>query len=92
MDLNRRICNNELAYQGNNISRLNLKVTRNPHLDTLELIAKGLNIGLMLIPNEKKRQALSILNEDKDAVSDIQSLIANPSQGLLGDEKLGDRE
>ena len=46
----------------------------------------------MLIPNEKKRQALSILNEDKDAVSDIQSLIANPSQGLLGDEKLGDRE
>ena len=81
-----------MAYQGNNISRLNLKVTRNPHLDTLELIAKGLNIGLMLIPNEKKRQALSILNEDKDAVSDIQSLIANPSQGLLGDEKLGDRE
>lgn len=37
----------------------------NPRLDTLELIAKGLNCELMLIPNEKKRQILAILNEDK---------------------------
>ena len=53
---------------------------------------KGLKYWADAYPQWKKRQALSILNEDKDAVSDIQSLIANPSQGLLGDEKLGDRE
>lgn len=58
----------------------------NPRLDTLELIAKGLNSELMLIPNEKKRQILAILNEDKDNQPEIQSLIDNPWQGLLGDD------
>ena len=51
-----------------------------------ELIAKGLNSELMLIPNEKKRQILAILNEDKDNQPEIQSLIDNPWQGLLGDD------
>lgn len=59
----------------------------NPRLDTLELIAKGLNSELMLIPHEKKRQVLAILNEDKAVDSDIQSLIDNPWQGLLGDDE-----
>lgn len=59
----------------------------NPRLDTLELIAKGLNSELMLIPNEKKRQILAILNEDKTVDVDIQSLIDNPWQGLLGDDE-----
>ncbi len=58
----------------------------NPRLDTLELIAKGLNCELMLIPNEKKRQILAILNEDKGFSDDIQSLIDNPWQGLLEDD------
>ena len=58
----------------------------NPRLDTLELIAKGLNSELMLIPNEKKRQILAILNEDKGFSDDIQSLIDNPWQGLLEDD------
>lgn len=58
----------------------------NPRLDTLELIAKGLNCELMLIPNEKKRQVLAILNEDKGFSDDIQSLIDNPWQGLLEDD------
>ena len=58
----------------------------NPRLDTLGLIAKGLNSELMLIPNEKKRQILAILNEDKDNQPEIQSLIDNPWQGLLGDD------
>lgn len=58
----------------------------NPRLDTLELIAKGLNSELMLISNEKKRQILAILNEDKDNQPEIQSLIDNPWQGLLGDD------
>lgn len=57
----------------------------NPRLDTLVLIAKGLNSELMLIPNEKKRQILAILNEDQEVKDDIQSLIDNPWQGLLGD-------
>lgn len=59
----------------------------NPRLDTLQLIAKGLNSELMLIPNEKKRQILAILNEDKVVDADIQSLINNPWQGLLGDDE-----
>ena len=58
----------------------------NPRLDTLELIAKGLNSELMLIPNEKKRQILAILNEGKDNQPEMQSLIDNPWQGLLGDD------
>lgn len=55
----------------------------NPRLDTLALIAKGLNSELMLIPDEKKRQILAILNEDQDSKDDIQSLIDDPWQGLL---------
>lgn len=57
----------------------------NPRLDTLMLIAKGLNSELMLIPNEKKRRILAILNEDQAIKDDIQRLIDNPWQGLLGD-------
>ena len=57
----------------------------NPRLNTLMLIAKGLNSELMLIPNEKKRQVLAILNEDKAIKDDIQRLIDNPWQGLLED-------
>ncbi|OPH35775.1 helix-turn-helix domain-containing protein [Moraxella atlantae] len=57
----------------------------NPRLDTLVLIAKGLNSELMLIPNEKKRQILAILNEDQAIKDDIQRLIDDPWQGLLGD-------
>ena len=41
----------------------------------------------MLIPNEKKRQILAILNEDKGFSDDIQSLIDNPWQGLLEDDR-----
>ena len=33
----------------------------NPRLDTLELIAKGLNSGLMLIPKEKVRDVIAVL-------------------------------
>ena len=40
----------------------------------------------MLIPDEKKRQVLAILNEDKGFDDDIQSLIDNPWQGLLEDD------
>ena len=59
----------------------------NPRLDTLELSAKGLYSELMLIPENKKRQVLAILNADKEVNDDIQSLIDNPWQGLLGDDE-----
>lgn len=57
----------------------------NPRLDTLELIAKGLNSELMLIPDEKKRHVLAILNGGNEIDDDIQSLIDNRWQGLLED-------
>ena len=37
----------------------------NPRLDTLELIALGLNSELMLIPKDKKDAVLRILNAEK---------------------------
>lgn len=59
----------------------------NPRLDTLELIAKGLNSELMLIPDEKKRHVLAILNGGNEIDDDVQSLIDNPWQGLLEDDR-----
>lgn len=59
----------------------------NPRLDTLKLIAKGLNSELMLIPDEKKRQVLAILNGGNEIDDDVQSLIDNPWQGLLEDDR-----
>ena len=58
----------------------------NPRLDTLELIAKGLNSELMLIHDEKKNKVLAILNGGNEIDDDIQSLIDNPWQGLLEDD------
>lgn len=64
----------------------------NPRLDTLELITKGLNAELMLIPNEKltavqallagreTRRALPVDPEDDD-------LVSNPWKGMLGDSE-----
>lgn len=62
----------------------------NPRLDTLELIAKGLNSEILLIPNEKLDTVIAILsekseeseqpNESKKPVSD------DPWDGLLGDD------
>lgn len=70
-----------------------LEAKGNPRLDTLELIAKGLNSELLLIPAEKLDVVLAILHasssnpsaeqvalESKRAISD------DPWQGLLGDE------
>ena len=66
----------------------------NPTLDTLELIAKGLNSELMLIPKEKlseiqtvleseiHRQALRPTNRSGD--KEKKSLSEDPWQDLLG--------
>lgn len=37
----------------------------NPRLDTLELIAKGLNSELMLIPKEKLGAVMALLEQDE---------------------------
>jgi transcriptional regulator with XRE-family HTH domain len=36
----------------------------NPRLDTLELLAKGLNSELMLIPREKLRAVMAVLEQE----------------------------
>ncbi|MCK4503893.1 MAG: helix-turn-helix transcriptional regulator [Desulfuromonadales bacterium] len=70
----------------------------NPRLDTLELIAKGLNSELVLIPKEKMRAVIAVLESvepslvsgQKTATQAIEnkreSLSDNPWQGLLEDE------
>src|SRR5690554_1013489 len=72
----------------------------NPRLDTLELIAKGLNSELMLIPKEKLGAVMSLLEQEssepgKAHVSQVKkparedaekSLSDDPWQDLLGDE------
>ncbi|MCK9533237.1 MAG: helix-turn-helix transcriptional regulator [Pseudomonas sp.] len=73
-----------------------LEAKGNPRLDTLELIAKGLNSEVVLIPKEKLNAVLAILNTDDanvSAASDKQQLFdeekdysIDPWQGLLGDE------
>lgn len=71
----------------------------NPRLDTLELIAKGLNSELMLIPKEKRDAVLALLErgelepakspgkpKSSDDVENRNSLADDPWQGLLGDD------
>ena len=58
----------------------------NPRLDTLALIAKGLNCELMLVPSEKKQQVLAILMPEDEKNSDFQTLLDNPWQGILDDD------
>jgi len=65
----------------------------NPRLDTLELIAKGLNSELLLIPGEKLDTVLAVLEnlepEQKSAKQEKEPkrLSDDPWQGLLGDEQ-----
>ena len=60
----------------------------NPRLDTLALIAKGLNCELMLIPNEKLSAVIAVLeNESLEIVKQKKDLSEDPWQGLLGDEE-----
>ncbi|MFG1496852.1 helix-turn-helix transcriptional regulator [Saccharospirillum sp. HFRX-1] len=72
----------------------------NPRLDTLELIAKGLNSELVLIPKEKLGVVLALLEHESSEPGSAQrlqpgngvgeeakeSLSDDPWQGLLEDE------
>jgi transcriptional regulator with XRE-family HTH domain len=63
----------------------------NPRLDTLELIAKGLNSELMVIPQEKLNAVLAVLEnvdlqKNQREVEPAKSLSDDPWLGLIDDE------
>ena len=78
-----------------------LEAKGNPRLDTLELIAKGLNSDVMLIPKEKLNAVLAVLESDGNNTSlphkqpdhsDEQKQLSDyPWKGLLED-KDGDED
>lgn len=56
----------------------------NPRLETLELVAKGLNSQLMLIPKEKLSAVQAVLESDISQQQDQKKdLSEDPWQGLL---------
>lgn len=68
-----------------------LEASGNPRLNTLELVAKGLNSEIMLIPLEKRDAVLALLaSHTTDSAAPEEdnrdSVIDNPWKGLLGDD------
>lgn len=63
----------------------------NPRLNTLELIAKGLNSRLLLVPQEKLAAVQAVLRGDNDdgikRKENQRALVDDPWKGLLGDEE-----
>lgn len=67
----------------------------NPRLDTLELIAKGLNSEILLIPKEKLNAITAILESEtsdiqpqkKNRTKDVKRLSDDPWQDLLRDDE-----
>lgn len=59
----------------------------NPRLDTLELIALGLNSELMLVPREKLNAVRAILDDETSAPKEDKPLSDDPWRGLLGDDE-----
>ena len=72
-----------------------LEAKGNPRLNTLELIAQGLNSELLLIPKEKLSAVVALLEQDpslqqsaKSTTENAQkSLADDPWQDLLGDNQ-----
>ncbi|WP_031215201.1 helix-turn-helix transcriptional regulator [Marinomonas profundimaris] len=72
-----------------------LEAKGNPRLDTLELIAKGLNSDVMLIPKEKLNAVLAVLesggnnasfpHKQPDHSDEQKKLSDDPWKGLLED-------
>lgn len=63
----------------------------NPRLDNLELLAKGLKMELMLIPQEQILAVKSLLEgktyaDERTASTDPKESISNPWDGLLADD------
>ncbi len=72
-----------------------LETKGNPRLDTLDLIAKGLNSELMLIPQEKLNAVREILQDEKDIVAkppstkiqETNTFADDPWKGMLEDDE-----
>lgn len=70
-----------------------LETKGNPRLDTLGLIAKGLNSELMLIPQEKLHAVREILQKDTVATQpsantqETNTFADDPWKGLLEDDE-----
>jgi transcriptional regulator with XRE-family HTH domain len=71
-----------------------LETKGNPRLDTLELIAKGLNSELMLIPQEKLNAVREILENKKGfaeqpptKIQETNTFADDPWKGLLEDDE-----
>ena len=61
----------------------------NPRLETLEIIAAGLNAQLMLIPDDKVHLIRQLLNDEiKVTIEDQDDLMTNPWKGLLGERTM----
>lgn len=69
-----------------------LEASGNPRLNTLELVAKGLNSEIMLIPQEKRDAVLALLagyaagRPSSDMKDNGDSVIDDPWKGLLEDD------
>lgn len=76
-----------------------LEAKGNPRLNTLELIAEGLNSELMLIPKEKMRAVIAVLEsvepelalaqkqDEQEKDGKRKSLSEDPWQGILEDDQ-----
>ena len=72
-DLATRIGMSRQQYQ-------HLESKGNPRLETLELLAKGLNAQFILIPEEKRAAVLNMLQPDHDDFD-----VDDPWRDILGD-------
>lgn len=69
-----------------------LEIKGNPRLDTLELLAKGLDMELLLIPKEKLVAVQELLERKEEAEStgvdatEDTDLADDPWQGILEEE------
>lgn len=78
-DMQLRIGMNRQQYQ-------RLEAGGNPRLDTLELIAKGLDAELLLVPNEILRQVRDIIKQGENkqkTTSDSSKLSDDPWKNIL---------
>lgn len=67
-----------------------LEAVGNPSLNNLELVAKGLQLELMLIPQEKLLAVKAILEGRSNAdtaTTNTNALADNPWQNLFGEEE-----
>ncbi len=67
-----------------------LEAAGNPSLNNLELVAKGLQLELMLIPQEKLLAVKAILEGRSNAATattNTNALADNPWQHLLGEDE-----